>query len=100
MKPRYLFGPADNTTKLFDLPVSTANGIDLGASTSETDLSINQTNLTAVASLYETKKKMKMYTEGKLSKTPVAFNVVASVCDREGKSSIILITSFKVQRLS
>jgi hypothetical protein len=74
------FGPVDNITRLFELPVSaSANGIDLGASNAETDLNISQAQLSAVAQALLNKKEVKMYTEGKLSKTPVAFNVVARV---------------------
>jgi hypothetical protein len=74
------FGPVDNTTRLFELPVTaSANGIDLMATTAETDLNIDQTQLNAVAQLLLNKKQVKMYTEGKLSKIPVSFNVVATV---------------------
>jgi hypothetical protein len=73
------FGPADSSTPSVTVPMASASSINLGTATTETALAIDAAGLSKVAKDLLEKKKVKMYSTGTLSKTPVSFRVVSTV---------------------
>jgi hypothetical protein len=73
------FGPIDSSTPSVTVPMAAASSINLGAATTETTLAIDAAGLSKVAKDLLDKKKVKMYSTGTLSKTPVAFRIVSTV---------------------
>jgi hypothetical protein len=57
---------------------ATAAGVNLQATTAETDLTINAAQFKALADLLLDEKKANIYSVGTLSCTPIQFNVVAT----------------------
>lgn len=72
------FGPYDSSTPSVTVPMAGASGVNIGAQTTETTLTIDAAGLSKVAKDLLDDKQVKMYSEGTLSKTPVAFRVVST----------------------
>ncbi len=72
------FGPYDGTTPSISVPMAAASGVNLGATTTETTLAIDAAGLSNIAQNLLDDKQIKMYSEGTLSRTPVAFRVVST----------------------
>jgi hypothetical protein len=72
------FGPYDSSTPSVSAPMAGASGVDLGTATAEATLAIDAAGLSKIAKDLLDDKQIKMYSEGTLSKTPVAFTVVST----------------------
>lgn len=72
------FGPYDASAPSVSVPMAGASGVNIGAATAETTLAIDAAGLSKVAKDLLDDKQIKMYSEGTLSKTPVAFRVVST----------------------
>lgn len=72
------FGPYDASAPSVTVPMAGASGVDLGSATAEATLAIDAAGLSKVAKDLLDDKQVKMYSEGTLSKTPVAFRVVST----------------------
>lgn len=72
------FGPYDASAPSVSVPMAGASGVNIGSATTETTLSIDAAGLSKVAKDLLDDKQIKMYSEGTLSKTPVAFRVVST----------------------
>ncbi|HEY0652673.1 MAG TPA: hypothetical protein VGD65_06075 [Chryseosolibacter sp.] len=72
------FGPYDSSSPSVTVPMAGASGVNIGAQTAETTLAIDAAGLSKVAKDLLDDKQVKMYSEGTLSKTPVAFRVVST----------------------
>jgi len=72
------FGPFDtvNPTVIGNYAAG-ASGVNLQTTTTETDLDIDTDQFNTVAEMLMDDKKVKMYSGGDLTQTPVAFTVVA-----------------------
>ncbi|MFZ6010645.1 MAG: hypothetical protein ACOYXT_09880 [Bacteroidota bacterium] len=72
------FGPAGANTKSVTVQYASASGVNLQTTVSETELNIDNTQFATIENIVRNDKKIKMYSEGVLTQTPVAFNVVAT----------------------
>lgn len=72
------FGPYDSTTPGVSVPLASASGVNIGATVNETTLNIDAAGLNKIAKDLLDDKKVKMYSKGTLSVTPVAYTVVST----------------------
>lgn len=72
------FGPYDASTPSVTVPMATASSVDLGTATADATLAIDAAGLSKIAKDLLDDKQVKMYSQGTLSKTPVAFRVVST----------------------
>lgn len=72
------FTALGSTTAAVEVPyAASATGVNLQASTAETELDIDQAGMNEIAAIFKQDKKLKMTSEGFLSVTPVSFTVVS-----------------------
>jgi hypothetical protein len=72
------FGPFDSDAQVLTVDyAASASGVNLQTTVTETTLDIDQDQFNTVIDLLLDDKKVKMYSEGELSKTPIAFNIVS-----------------------
>jgi hypothetical protein len=72
------FGPFDSTTAGVSATLASASGVNLETVVNETTLTIDAAGLNKIAKDLLDDKKIKMYSKGTLSKTPVAYTVVST----------------------
>lgn len=72
------FGPAGTSIPSLTIPMAGASGVNLQTTTAEVELDIDADGLSEVAQYLKDDHAVKMYTDGILSKTPVAFKVVST----------------------
>lgn len=72
------FGPYNNNTPTVSIPMASASSVNLGTSVNETTLDIDAAGLNSIAKNLLDNKQVKMYSEGTLSVTPVAYTVVST----------------------